>query len=202
MACEIIEQTRKSMRFKRSSGILLHPVSFPGRFGIGDLGDAAYKFVDFLANSGQSLWQIMPLGPTGYGDSPYSSFSAFAGNTLLVSPERLVGDGLLNKGDVENVPAFATERVEYGEVIDYKRTLLGKAYENFKRQHDEQRRADYDGFLQSAAAWLDDYAVRSYWIPGSYAPALSENRNSFLRLLKNKDFKEERMTKVGLYAIG
>ncbi|MGH9903370.1 MAG: 4-alpha-glucanotransferase, partial [Pyrinomonadaceae bacterium] len=88
------------MSFPRSSGILLHPTSLPGGYGVGDLGDAAYDFVDFLAAGGQSLWQVLPLGPTGYGDSPYQCFSAFAGNTLLVSPERLVEDGLLSTADV------------------------------------------------------------------------------------------------------
>ena len=78
------------MRFPRSSGILLHPTSLPGPFGIGDLGPEAYRWVDFLAESGQGLWQILPLGPTGYGDSPYQCFSAFAGNPLLISPEKLV----------------------------------------------------------------------------------------------------------------
>src|SRR5438445_122667 len=77
------------MRFPRASGILLHPTSLPGRFGIGDLGDEAYRFADFLDAGGQSLWQVLPLGPTGYGDSPYAGYSAFAGNALLISPERL-----------------------------------------------------------------------------------------------------------------
>src|SRR5829696_10351766 len=80
----------------RSSGILLHPTSLPGPYGIGDLGPEAYKFADFLVASGQSLWQVLPLGPTGYGDSPYACYSAFAGNTLLISPEQLVADGLLD----------------------------------------------------------------------------------------------------------
>ena len=79
-----------TMRFPRGSGVLLHPTSFPSRFGIGDLGDGAHRFVDWVAQSGQSLWQVMPLGPTGYGDSPYQCFSAFAGNPLLISPEQLV----------------------------------------------------------------------------------------------------------------
>ena len=78
------------MSFPRSSGILLHPTSLPGPFGIGDLGPEAYKFIDFLVEAGQSLWQVLPLGPTGYGDSPYACYSAFAGNTLLISPEQLV----------------------------------------------------------------------------------------------------------------
>src|SRR5262250_3458356 len=98
------------MSFSRASGILLHPTSFPGRFGIGDLGTAAYEFVDFLEETGQSLWQALPLGPTGYGDSPYSCFSAFAGNPLLVSLEPLVDDGLLDLSDIENAPEFPSSR--------------------------------------------------------------------------------------------
>src|ERR1700730_6684460 len=88
--CELERWIGEQMSFPRASGILLHPTSLPGSFGIGDLGDEAYAFVDFLAASGQSLWQVLPLGPTGYGDSPYQCFSAFAGNTLLISPRRLV----------------------------------------------------------------------------------------------------------------
>src|SRR5947209_12238752 len=120
------------MRFKRSSGILLHPTSLPGRFGIGDLGGEAYRFVEWLADAGQTYWQIMPLGPTGYGDSPYSSFSAFAGNTLLVSPEKLVEDGLLAGADTQDAPDLSAERVDYGKVIEYKRGLLETAFRNFK----------------------------------------------------------------------
>jgi len=94
------------MRFPRRSGILLHPTSLPGRFGIGDLGDAAYRFVDFLAASGQSYWQVLPLSPTGYADSPYQTLSAFAGNPMLISPERLVETGHLSAADLADVPAF------------------------------------------------------------------------------------------------
>ena len=82
------------MNFPRASGVLLHPTSLPGPFGVGDLGPEAYKFVDFLVAAGQSLWQVLPLGPTGYGDSPYACYSAFAGNTLLISPEQLIKEGL------------------------------------------------------------------------------------------------------------
>src|ERR671935_2971923 len=103
------------MKLKRSSGILLHPTSLPGRFGVGDLGGEAYRFVDWLASAGQAYWQIMPLGPTGYGDSPYSSYSAFAGNTLLVSPERLVEDEMLAASDLSDAPAFPEEKVDYGK---------------------------------------------------------------------------------------
>ena len=106
------------MSFPRASGILLHPTSLPGRFGVGDLGGEAYRFVDWLAAAGQAYWQIMPLGPTGYGDSPYSAFSAFAGNTTLVSPELLVESGLLDAADIQDAPALSAERVEYGKVIE------------------------------------------------------------------------------------
>src|ERR1043165_2909527 len=145
------------MRLKRSSGILLHPTSLPGRFGVGDLGGEAYRFVDWLAAAGQAYWQIMPLGPTGYGDSPYSSFSAFAGNTNLISPERLVHDGFLSQDDLQNVPEFSTERVDYGKVIDYKKTLLGKAYDNFKQTQNHNLIEQLNGFRHYAATWLDDY---------------------------------------------
>src|SRR5260370_9390032 len=101
------------MSFPRASGILLHPTSLPGRFGIGDLGDQAYRFADFLGASGQSLWQVLPLGPTGYGDSPYACYSAFAGNTLLISPDRLFEEGLLTKKDLEEIPPRASDRADF-----------------------------------------------------------------------------------------
>ena len=91
----------------RCSGVLLHPTSLPGRFGIGDLGPSALAFLDFLAAAGQHLWQVLPLGPTGYGDSPYQCFSAFAGNPLLVSLDRLIEDGLLAEADAVRPPASA-----------------------------------------------------------------------------------------------
>jgi 4-alpha-glucanotransferase len=145
--------------FPRSSGILLHPTSLPGRFGVGDLGEAAYAFADFLSASGQTLWQVLPLGPTGYGDSPYQCFSAFAGNTLLISPERLVREGLLAKADIAEPPAFSKERVEFGRVIEYKGALLRRAYENFKRTTEVRLRGEFETFNQQAASWLDDYAL-------------------------------------------
>jgi 4-alpha-glucanotransferase len=149
------------MRFKRSSGILLHPTSLPGRFGIGDLGGEAHRFVEWLAASGQAFWQVMPLGPTGYGDSPYSSFSAFAGNTNLISPEKLVEAGLLDDDDIADAPDLHAERVDYGKVIEYKRALLEKAFQNFKEkiETDAGLQREYEGFLGFAAVWLDDYAL-------------------------------------------
>ncbi|HKP13926.1 MAG TPA: 4-alpha-glucanotransferase, partial [Blastocatellia bacterium] len=149
------------MRFERASGILLHPTSLPGRFGVGDLGPEAYRFIDYLAAGNQTLWQIMPLGPTGYGDSPYSSFSAFAGNLNLISPERLVSDGLLSADELQDVPEFASGRVDYGKVIDYKKGLLDKAYARFKQTQNHNVIEQRNGFRHYAAAWLDDYTLFS-----------------------------------------
>src|SRR5688572_25827996 len=104
------------MDFPRASGILLHPTSLPSRFGIGDFGPEAYAFAGFLSRSGQSLWQMLPLGPTDYGDSPYACYSAFAGNTLLISPDLLVQDGLLTKNDVSSIPSFNEDQTDFGKV--------------------------------------------------------------------------------------
>lgn len=147
------------MNFPRASGILLHPTSLPGRFGIGDLGPAAYEFVNFLEETGQSLWQVLPLGPTGYGDSPYQCFSAFAGNPLLISLELLVKDGLLDEADLAEVPDFPVERIDYGPAIEYKYALLKKAHENFMAGGPEELKEEYLHFVDQASWWLDDYAL-------------------------------------------
>jgi len=147
------------MSFPRASGILLHPTSFPGRFGIGDLGDEAYAFVDFLAASGQSLWQVLPLGPTGYGDSPYQCFSAFAGNPLLISPHRLVQSDLLSDDDLRGAPRFKRKRVDFGPVIEHKKSLLEKAFDNFKRLTGTALRTEFMEFCQESDSWLEDYAL-------------------------------------------
>ena len=147
------------MTVVRSSGILLHPTSLPGRYGIGDLGTAAYDFVDFLVAANQSLWQILPLGPTGYGDSPYQCFSAFAGNPLLVSPDALVEDGLLKTTDLKNAPNFPSASVDYGSVIDFKQSLLQQAFENFKAESSEGLQKEFDMFCEQSNLWLQDYAI-------------------------------------------
>jgi 4-alpha-glucanotransferase len=144
---------------ERSCGILLHPTSLPGRYGIGDLGDEAARFVDFLAEGRQGLWQVLPLGPTGYGDSPYQSFSAFAGNPLLVSPDRLVERGLLDRRDVAHPPRFSHERVEYGPVIEYKRELLARACERFRHDADTAMRREFAAFCSDAGPWLETYVL-------------------------------------------
>jgi 4-alpha-glucanotransferase len=145
------------MPFPRASGILLHPTSFPSRFGIGDLGSEAYRFVDFLANSGQHIWQILPLGPTAYGDSPYQCFSAIAGNPLLISPETLRNNGLLSDADLDEFPELPL-RVDFGWVIHAKIPLLRKACENFKIKSTPEQRQAFNEFCQTAE-WLEDYAL-------------------------------------------
>src|SRR5882762_599429 len=112
------------MNFSRSGGILLHPTSLPGRFGVGDLGPEAYAFADFLSAAKQSLWQMLPLGPTGYGDSPYACYSAFGGNTLLISPNRLVADGLLGQEDLAGVPESSDGRVDFEAALKFKGRVL------------------------------------------------------------------------------
>lgn len=147
------------MRFQRAAGILLHPTSFPSRYGIGDLGQAAYSFVDFLVANKQSLWQILPLGPTSYGDSPYQSFSAFAGNPLLISPDTLVKEGYLSAAAIKTVPSFPPHKIDYGWVIEYKTTLHQKAFVHFQANATAVQQAAYDQFCQENAYWLDDYAL-------------------------------------------
>jgi 4-alpha-glucanotransferase len=147
------------MRFPRAAGILLHPTSFPGRFGIGDFGPAAYEFVDFLVQSRQTLWQLLPLGPTGYGDSPYQSFSAFAGNPMLISPEFLVSEGYLPQSAVQDVPHFPDHKVDFGPVIEYKKSLFRRAYEHFRRRETAAQQKALSDFCTGQAAWLDDFAL-------------------------------------------
>jgi len=148
----------------RSSGVLAHPTSFPGRFGIGDLGPGALRMLDFLAAGGQKLWQVLPLGPTGYGNSPYALLSAFAGNPLLVSPELLVEDGLLAPADLERAPTPARpDRVDFGAIVPWKTALLRAAHDRFlggpARGRPPALRDEYDAFCGAEAGWLDDYAV-------------------------------------------
>lgn len=145
--------------FPRSSGILLHPTSLPGRYGIGDLGDWAYRFVDYLESAGQTLWQILPLGPTSYGDSPYQTLSAFAGNPTLISLDRLVADGWLAPADVEAVPEFSDYRVNYGDVITYHNHMLGLAFHNFRTKADSSTKWIFQNWCETQKDWLDAYAL-------------------------------------------
>ena len=146
------------MKFSRSSGILLHITSLPGRFGVGDLGPRAYEFADFLASAGQKLWQVLPLNPTGYADSPYQCFSAFAGNHLLISFEHLREAGILEASDLTNVP-FPEDSVDYGRVIDFKLGVLRRAAQVFLADAARADRVAFDRFCESSKSWLDDYAL-------------------------------------------
>ena len=143
------------MPFQRSSGIVLHPTSLPGRFGIGDLGNAANEFVDFLERSGQKIWQILPLGPTGYDHSPYTmNYSAFAGNPLLISLEQLAEEGLLDRDRLDQLPDNGhLDRVDFERVIPHKSKYLKQA---FRRFHPDDA---FTQFCQEQSFWLHDYAL-------------------------------------------
>jgi len=145
--------------FPRSSGILLHPTSLPGRYGIGDLGEYAYRFVDWLKAQGQSIWQILPLGPTSYGDSPYQTLSAFAGNPNLISLDKLKGDGLLGDDDLADVPEFPNERVDYGWIIPWHDEKLSIAFQNFQSSAGEKQHKAFEGFVDEQSDWLEDFAL-------------------------------------------
>ena len=147
------------MQLERCSGILLHITSLPSRFGVGDLGPPACEFADFLAAAGQRIWQVLPLNPTGYGDSPYQCFSAMAGNPLLLSPEHLRDRGLLQAADLARVPAFPQDLVDYGRVIPYKMDLLRRAARAFFADAGSSLRAGFETFCQTNSQWLDDYAL-------------------------------------------
>lgn len=142
------------MHFERSAGILLHPTSLPGKYGIGDLGNEAYRFVDWLESAGQILWQVFPLGPTGYGDSPYQCFSAFAGNPLLISPDKLKEEGLLTENDLAEIPHYNPTQIDFGSGIDFKHNLLKKAFQNFKNSD----HTEWNKFCEEQKDWLEDYA--------------------------------------------
>lgn len=147
------------MKFERASGVLLHPTSLPGPYGIGDLGPQAHRWVDFLAEAGCRLWQVLPLGPTGYADSPYACFSAFAGNPYLISLDLLIELDLLAPDDLRDVPRFPAERVDYGAAIAFKMGLLNRAYGRFLRAGSQDLRQELERFCAEQAGWLDDYAL-------------------------------------------
>ena len=143
---------------RRRSGILLHVSSLPSPYGIGDMGPEAYAFADFLAASKQRYWQILPLNPTDLAsdNSPYHSFSAFAFNALLISPDRLIEDGVLDRKDVETLPIFPRKAVDFRNTISFKTKILFAAYERFRKMVNKQR---YEKFCEDNASWLDDYAL-------------------------------------------
>ncbi len=142
----------------RSSGVLLHPTSLPGRYGIGELGNEAARFIDFLVRSRQRIWQVLPLGPTSYGDSPYQAFSAFAGNPMLISVEQLAGDGLISKEDLATVPEFSPDAIDHGGVISWKKPLLRRAFEAFESRANAKALGEFQAFVSRQASWLLDFS--------------------------------------------
>ncbi|MEB3196879.1 MAG: 4-alpha-glucanotransferase [Candidatus Sericytochromatia bacterium] len=146
------------MAHARYSGVLLHPTSLPGGHGIGDMGPSAYAFVDWLAQANQRLWQVLPLGPTGYGDSPYQSFSAFAGNPLLLDLDALVAAGWLSSVDLNDAPANG-DAIDYGHVVWFKSERLKQAYAGFQAHASADQRAELQAFCRAEAAWLDEFAL-------------------------------------------
>lgn len=147
------------MKFKRSSGILLHPTSLPGPYGIGDIGPGAHKWIDFLSKAGCGLWQILPLGPTGFGDSPYQCFSSFAGNPYLISPDQLLSDDLLHPDDLIDRPAFPDDHVDFGQVIPWKLGVLDRSFIRYQNSRSARLKAEMEDFYSKQSAWLDDFAL-------------------------------------------
>jgi 4-alpha-glucanotransferase len=149
------------MRFERSSGVLLHPTSLPGPYGAGDLGAEALRFIEFLAEAGQKIWQVLPLNPTGYGDSPYQCFSAFAGNPLLISLDRLAEQGWLNRDELSEVPDLPAAAIDYGATISFRFAMLRRAAGRFFATLDgtPSGQAEYEEFCAEQAEWLDDYGL-------------------------------------------
>ena len=143
----------------RSSGILLHPTSLPSEYGIGELGTSAYKFVDLLRKYKQKCWQILPLGPTGYGNSPYQCFSAFAGNPLLISLEKLIQVKLLTVLDTQQISSLEKNRVDYGKIIPLKWNLLEKSFTNFNNDKKHIYHQKFLEFQKENDFWLHDYAL-------------------------------------------
>src|SRR4051812_6288113 len=147
------------MHFPRSSGVLLHPTSLPGPTGIGEIGPEAFRFADFLHSAGMKIWQVLPLNPTGYADSPYQCFSAFAGNSLLISIDGLVEEGVLSHSDLKNVPDFPGDHVNFGAIIPYKMSLLRRAAANFFGSANPPHKLGFQTFCSAQASWLEDFAL-------------------------------------------
>lgn len=180
------------MKFERSAGVLLHPTSLPSKFGIGDLGPDAYRFVDFLSETNQKLWQILPLGPTSFGDSPYQCLSAFAGNPLLISFEKLVEDEIASKNILNDVPYFPEDKVIYGDVIEYKFETLKKVFDEFQKKQNQKLKNDFGQFCNDEKNWLESYtlfvAIKNYfegkpW--NEWEPQISQRKAEALEYLEN-----------------
>lgn len=155
----VYRQAIREYHYPRKAGVLMHPTSLPSNLGIGDLGQSAYDFVDFLSSAGMSIWQMLPLNPTGYGNSPYSSPSAFAGNDMLISLDMLEQEGYLSRDDLAEAKLPADSKADYEATIKIKKRLLKKAFSGFKKYAIEAVRESFDTFIRKNAEWLDDYAM-------------------------------------------
>lgn len=188
------------MNLTRASGILLHPTSLPGPYGIGDIGPTAHKWLDDLAAAGCQLWQMLPLCPTGYADSPYQCFSTFAGNVYLISPDLLLEEGLVTAEDLATRPEFPEDHVDYGPVISWKLSLLDTAFDRFGRGGLQQLHKEFETFRVSNREWLDDFALFMalkdlYNLrPWTEWPAPLRDRNS-LQLQKARTSYSEEVTR-------
>ncbi|MDY5957155.1 4-alpha-glucanotransferase [Frisingicoccus sp.] len=187
---------QKNYRPDRQSGILVHPTSLPGPYGIGDLGKTAYEFIDFLKTSGQTLWQCLPLGPTGFSNSPYQSYSAFAGQPLLISPELLIELNLLDPHDLDGMPYWSPYTIDFPKIVDFKTRLFKIAYEKFQKSSDVSLQDMYHEFCEKSEFWLTDYvlfmSLKDYhngqnwteWEP-EYKYLSDENRKNVLEKLSS-----------------
>ncbi len=146
-------------KFERSSGVLLHPTSLPGPYGSGDMGASSYHFVEWLTVAGQTLWQMLPFGPVGMGDSPYMCLSAFAGEPMLIDLDELVQRGWLSADELKNIPSFDQRKIHYGNVKEFRMTKLRTAAGKFFAQHSAAESADFQSFCKKQKVWLDDYAL-------------------------------------------
>jgi 4-alpha-glucanotransferase len=189
------------MSLERSSGVLLHPTSFLGPFGIGDLGPSAIHWLDFMDSAGLGIWQILPLNPTGYGNSPYQSFSAFAGNSNLISPILLVEDGLLPLEEIQEHPHFPSTRVAYLRVARWKKKILKIAYKNFRRTASSQLKEEFDTFCLAQSYWLKDFSTFMAVKDSFKQVAWNQWPDKFKRRDEDtlKNFAEKKPREVGLY---
>jgi 4-alpha-glucanotransferase len=193
------------MKFERASGILLHPTSLPGSFGTGDLGPQAHRWIDFLSEAGCGLWQVLPLGPTGYGDSPYQSFSSFAGNPYLISPELLLEEGLLHANDLVETPQFPTDHVDFGNLIPWKIGVLDRAFIQFQQSGPKNLLSEFENFQSENIFWLDDFslfmAIKEAYGGGSWINwpksllkrdpvALEEARKKYSTAIQRQEFRQ------------
>jgi len=185
------------MRFQRSCGTLVHPTSFPSKYGIGDFGHEAKQFIDFLQQTGQSIWQVLPLGPTGFGNSPYASYSAFAGNHFLISPDILVEKGLLTKEESEKAYLPFTSKADYENSYRLKGELLRIASERFYSSMDAETEKELENFTNINSVWLDDYTLfiacskahnRQPW--NTWPPELAQRKTKAIKAFKKKHADE------------